>query len=387
VINVENTIETHCRKLAGGLSNEFEDLYELFANDRLRILFSTLHSRVVSLFDSMNQRLPTGDQSNHFWAEPSRELIQTIEIIEALERSLKNSELAFKVDEYYRERLVFCKTFLKKTGGSSIPPNTEKMDLYYKIPIFSAQNSIVIESKNSISELKLIGGGSYAKVFKYFDKFYDKTFALKRAKSHLTPKELERFKREYQQMRVLRSPYILEVFGYNEVNKEYVMELMDTTLDKYISKQNGKLSFQERLKLGFQIIKAFAYIHSKNILHRDISPNNILLKIYDDVVVVKVADFGLVKIPDSNLTSIDTDLKGCFNDPNLRVEGFDNYDLSHETYALTRILYYVLTGKTRTDKLSENLKSFIEKGLNSDRKLRFRNVDELRRSFQEIKAD
>jgi serine/threonine-protein kinase len=245
----------------------------------------------------------------------------------------------------------------------------------------------VIESKNSISELKLIGGGSYAKVFKYFDKFYDKTFALKRAKSHLTPKELERFKREYQQMRVLRSPYILEVFGYNEVNKEYVMELMDTTLDKYISKQNGKLSFQERLKLGFQIIKAFAYIHSKNILHRDISPNNILLKIYDDVVVVKVADFGLVKIPDSNLTSIDTDLKGCFNDPNLRVEGFDNYDLSHETYALTRILYYVLTGKTRTDKLSENLKSFIEKGLNSDRKLRFRNVDELRRSFQEIKAD
>ncbi|XQF94187.1 protein kinase domain-containing protein (plasmid) [Pseudoalteromonas espejiana] len=49
-------------------------------------------------------------------------------------------------------------------------------------------------------------------------------------------------------------------------------------------------------------------------MHRDISPKNILLKEYDDVAVVKIADFGLVKIVDSELTSENTDFKGYYND-------------------------------------------------------------------------
>lgn len=383
-MNVQNAIETHYRKLADTLTNEYEDLYEAISNDKLRALFSTLHSTVVKLFDSMNLRLPTGDVPSHFWADPSRQLIQAIEIIEALERSLKKSEFSFSVDGYYKEKIVFCKKFLSKSGGSEIPPNTEKMELYYTIPIFSLERSIVIENQKNISSLKFIGEGSYAQVFKYFDEFYIKTFALKRAKSHLTTKEFQRFRREYEQMSGLSSPYVLEVFGYDEANREYVMEFMDASLDTYISKNNGKLSFQERLKLGLQIIKAFSYIHSKNILHRDISPKNILVKQYDDVVVVKIADFGLVKVVDSHLTSINTEFKGYFNDPNLVVEGFDKYDVLHETYALTRILYYVLTGRTGTDRASTNLRSFIEKGLSSDKRNRFKDIDELRQAFQRI---
>src|SRR5690606_8050058 len=125
------------------------------------------------------------------------------------------------------------------------------------IPIFSPQNSIDIESQKNVSDLRLIGEGSYAQVFKYFDKYYNKTFALKRAKNNLTQKELERFRREYDQMRSLNSPYVLEVFGYNEANKEYVMEFMDASLDQYISAINTNLSFQEKVRLGFQIIRAF----------------------------------------------------------------------------------------------------------------------------------
>jgi eukaryotic-like serine/threonine-protein kinase len=386
-MNIENAIETHYRKLADSLSNEYEELYESISNEKLRILFSTLHTRVIDLFDSMNHRLPTADESAHFWADPSRELIQAIEIIDALEQSLKKSEFAFAIDEYYREKLSFCKTFLSKSGGSVIPPNTEKMELYYTIPIFSPQNSIIIENQKNIFDLKLIGEGSYAQVFRYFDKFYTKTFALKRAKKDLTAKELERFRREYDQMSGLSSPYVLEVFGYNEANKEYVMEFMDVSLDKYISTNNAKLSFQERIRLDRQIIRAFSYIHSKKILHRDISPKNILLKKYDDVVVVKIADFGLVKVVDSDLTSVNTDFKGYFNDPSLVVEGFDKYNILHETYALTRILYYVLTGKTSPDKAPANMKAFIEKGLNSDKGLRFKDIDELSQAFQNIKSN
>ncbi|MBT2771033.1 protein kinase family protein [Halomonas sp. ISL-60] len=383
-MNAENAIESHYRKLSDILNNEFEDLYESIKNDKLRILFSTLHSSVTSLFDSMNNRLPTDEDSAHFWAEPSRELIISIETIEALERSLKNSEHAFYIEEYHRDRLNFCKSFLSKSGGSAIPPYTEKLELYYTIPIFFPQSSIKIENKNNTADLKALGSGSYANVYKYFDSFYLKNFALKRAKKDLNKKEIQRFRREYEQMSMLSSPYVLEVYGYNEKNNEYVMEFMDSSLDKYMLKNNSKLSFQDRVKLGLQILKAFSYIHSKNILHRDISPKNILLKEYDDVAVIKIADFGLVKIVESELTSTNTNFKGYYNDPSLVTEGFDSYSILHETYALTRILYYVLTGKSKTEKPPENVSAFIYKGLSSDKAVRFKDIDELRKAFQTI---
>lgn len=383
-MNSENAIESHYRKLSDILNCEFENLYESINNAKLRILFSTLHSRVTNLFDSMNMRLPTYEDSAHFWAEPSRELIRSIETIEALERSLKNSEHAFYIEEYHRDKLTFCKSFLSKSGGSAIPPHTEKLELYYTIPIFLPQSQIRIENKINSTELKALGSGSYANVYKYFDSFYLKNFALKRAKKDLNAKEIQRFKREHEQMSMLSSPYVLEVYGYNEKNNEYIMEFMDSSLDKYISKNNSKLSFQDRVKLGLQILKAFSYIHSKGILHRDISPKNILLKEYDDVAVVKIADFGLVKIVDSELTSANTEFKGYYNDPSLVTEGFDNYGILHETYALTRILYYVLTGKSNTEKPPVNVRTFINTGLSIDKTVRFKDIDELRKAFQAI---
>ena len=85
------------------------------------------------------------------------------------------------------------------------------------------------------------------------------------------------------------------------------MEYMDYTLDEYISKYNASLSMQQRRGIVQQILRAFDYIHAKGHLHRDISPKNILVKEYDDIVVIKIADFGLVKIPDSSFTSVNTE--------------------------------------------------------------------------------
>ena len=47
----------------------------------------------------MNGRLPTKNYVAHFWAEPSRELINTIDKIETLQRRLKNSKYAFEIED------------------------------------------------------------------------------------------------------------------------------------------------------------------------------------------------------------------------------------------------------------------------------------------------
>lgn len=388
-MNIENYIESQYRELllCSQINAEYSDLYKSFGNQKLREILMTLHHDLVGLFRTMNERLPTGEHEAHFWAEPSRDLIKRIEIIFSLVSSLKETPLAFQIDPYYLDLLTRCRNFLSSSGGSSLPPNMAKVELYYTLPIFLPLSSITISHKQQdfTFDLKLIGSGSYANVYKYKDTFYNRPFILKRAKKELTDKEVARFKREFDVMNDLSSPYILEVYCYNPDKNEYIMEYMDYTLDGYIAAHNSTLTIVQRKGIAQQILRAFDYLHSKGHLHRDISPKNILIKEYDDTLVVKLSDFGLVKIPDSTLTTVNTEFKGYFNDPALVVEGFNTYGIVHETYALTRVIYFVMTGKTNTEKITnQNLRAFVEKGLNPDKIKRFQNIRDMISAFKAI---
>ena len=388
-MNVENYIESQYRELlsCSQINAEYSNLYKSFRNQKLREMFMTLHHDLVGLFRTMNERLPTGEHEAHFWAEPSRDLIKRIEIIFSLVSSLKETPLAFQIDPYYLDLLTRCREFLSSSGGSALPPNMAKVELYYTLPIFLPLSSITISHKQQdfTFELKLIGSGSYANVYKYKDTFYNRPFILKRAKKELTDKEVARFKREFDVMNDLSSPYILEVYCYNPDKNEYIMEYMDYTLDGYIAAHNSTLTIIQRKGIAQQILRAFDYLHSKGHLHRDISPKNILIKEYDDTLVVKLSDFGLVKIPDSTLTTVNTEFKGYFNDPALVVEGFNTYSIVHETYALTRVIYFVMTGKTNTEKIAnQNLRAFVERGLNPDKSKRFQNIRDMVSAFKTI---
>ena len=388
-MNIENYIESQYRELlsCSQINAEYSDLYKSFRNQKLREILMTLHHDLVGLFRTMNERLPTGEHEAHFWAEPSRDLIKRIEIIFSLVSSLKETPLAFQIDPYYLDLLTRCRDFLSSSGGSSLPPNMAKVELYYTLPIFLPLSSITISHKQQdfTFDLKLIGSGSYANVYKYKDTFYNRPFILKRAKKELTDKEVARFKREFDVMNDLSSPYILEVYCYNPDKNEYIMEYMDYTLDGYIAAHNSTLTIIQRKGIAQQILRAFDYLHSKGHLHRDISPKNILIKEYDDTLVVKLSDFGLVKIPDSTLTTVNTEFKGYFNDPALVVEGFNTYGIVHETYALTRVIYFVMTGKTNTEKIAnQNLRAFVERGLNPDKTKRFQNIRDMISAFKAI---
>lgn len=387
-MDITNFIESQYREIEHITNFEYINLYKSIQSERLQIILSTLHKEFQTLFKLMNDRLPTKDSEAHFWADPSRELIHIIQITNDLIRELSATPYAFQLDEYYTNLISNCETFLSESGGSALPPNMNKVILYYTKPIFIFDDTVAIKkTKNRvIYQLKQnIGSGSYADVFKYKDEFYNKEFAIKVAKKNLTAKELLRFKEEYNQMKELNSPYIVEVYNYDEQKHMYYMELMDVNLYHYILQNNDKLSFTQRKNIGNQILKAFYYIHSKGLFHRDINPKNVLLKIYDDTQIVKIADFGLVKVPNLQMTSFNTDMKGWFNDPSLELDGFSNYNISHEIFALTRLLYFVLTGKTNISKNKDNnIKKFLEIGLNPDKNIRFKNIQELANAFKNI---
>ena len=163
------------------------------------------------------------------------------------------------------------------------------------------------------------------------------------------------------------------------------MEYMDSNLYDFIRTNNDKLTTTERKNYVYQVLKAFKYIHSKGRLHRDINPKNILIKIYDDLPVIKISDFGLIKQKESTLTTVNTDFKGWFNDPNLRIIGFDKYSMCHEIYALTMTIYYLMTGKTNTTNiLNTKLLDLVNKGMNANPTERYKDVEELLNDFKKI---
>lgn len=360
-----------------------DELYKDIDNQYLKQLFAIMHQRFNDLLMFMRSK----KQSNgHFNAAESRELLRLIKLYEDMRHVLKTTPLSFWLEESYDSILEFCKGFLQESNGSAIPDNLPNFNIIEYEPIFYMSQMISVPdvSKENKYELKLIGEGSYAKVFKYKDTFYNKFIILKRANNNLNEKELERFQLEFDTMKKLKSPYVLEVYRFDEVRNEYYMEYADETLDEFIKKNNDKLNIKRRKSIAYQIFKGFSYIHSQRYFHRDISFTNILLQHYDDELsVVKISDFGLVKIEHSNLTSFGSEIKGSLNDSNLQVVGFSNYNMEYETFALTRLIYYVMTGKYNLENIKDDsIKKFVIKGIDPNLDNRYHNVAEMKEAFE-----
>ncbi|MBQ8901752.1 MAG: protein kinase family protein [Bacilli bacterium] len=359
-------------------------LYDFVANQNLKYLFAMLHQEFNRLFKFMYSKQKI---NKHFNAIESRELLKYINLYREMKNILTGSGNDFVLNEQYDKLIDIVELFLEESGGSSIPDDLIHIQLVEYAPIFCFAETIELKkiTEDVSYPLKLIGEGSYAKVFKYKDEFYAKDFIVKKANPNLDEKELLRFKKEYIVMKELKSPYVLEVYRYNDSKNQYIAEYADETIYDYIYHNNSKITLNERKNIIYQIFKAFNYIHSRGYLHRDISLTNVLLIHYDDVIVVKISDFGLVKEDNSNLTSIDSEVKGSLNDSNLTVIGFKNYSIVYETYALTRLILFILTGKTNLDKVKEqNIREFVLKGLDQNVENRYQSVLEMKEYFDKL---
>lgn len=378
---VRNVIDESCYDVSMYDSNMYFHFYENHSDyEPLNNLFSTLHHMIVDCFRSMNSRLPTFDYEAHYWANDSRKLLLAIETSFDVIAFLNKNGINIVIDEYYKNVMNHCLSFLCKSGGSEIPKNTDKIVIYTNNPIFLKKDSIKIKTQlEKEVDLIMIGDGSYANVYKYKDPMYNEFFVVKRAKKDLTEKEKQRFKIEYETLASFSHPNIVKVYSFNEQKYEYIMEYLDIALDKYFEKFNSRLNLTNRKYLINQFLKGVDYIHSKGKLHRDLSPRNVLLKKYDGYIELKITDFGLVKIEESDLTSLESDVKGSFNDPSLKIDGFANYNFQHEIYAITLMCVFMLTGKTCAFNSIEdpNILAILKKGTNENKNARYKSIAEL----------
>ena len=77
-----------------------------------------------------------------------------------------------------------------------------------------------------------------------------------------------------------------------------VMELMDESLTRFLEKPSTALSLLTEASLSFDIASALQFLHSENIIHRDLCSDNVLLLHTDQISIAKISDFGMSRIFD-----------------------------------------------------------------------------------------
>ena len=112
---------------------------------------------------------------------------------------------------------------------------------------------------------------------------------------------IQRFEQECRILRDLKHPCIVQFLGFTEdpYNRRPIllMELMEESLTGFLECSPTPLPYHVQVSITHDIALALAYLHANNILHRDLSSNNILLNAGSQA---KVTDFGMSKMVEAN---------------------------------------------------------------------------------------
>ena len=165
-----------------------------------------------------------------------------------------------------------------------------------------------------------------------------------------------------------------------------VTELMDCNLRSYLSGLGEEsLTSRYQISLSKDVASGLAYIHRRQIIHRDLCGDNILLTLSQPVPVAKISDFGMSRLLDpsqksSTLTAIGHRM-GYLPPEALRLEG-EEYDRSLDVFSLGVIIVQIVckvetvkTAKDRSFQVSQippkhRLKLIISHCLHKDKRRR-----------------
>jgi serine/threonine-protein kinase len=174
--------------------------------------------------------------------------------------------------------------------------------------------------------------------------------AIKVLADHLASNHgfIARFYREARSSGVLNHPNIVRGIGVDQdpaSGKHYlVLEFVDGISAHALLDLQGRLPVGDAVHIASDVARALEHAHSRNIIHRDIKPDNILLA---KSGVAKLADFGLAKRTDeaSNLTAARQGFGTSYYMPYEQALNARQADGRSDIYALGATFYHLLTGE------------------------------------------
>lgn len=193
-----------------------------------------------------------------------------------------------------------------------------------------------------------VGAGGMSDVYKAKDLTLGRFVAIKVLKAEFSENInfVTKFRSEAQAAAGLEHPNIVNIYDVGSENGLHyiVMEYVEgITLKTYIEKK-GQLSFKEAVSIAIQVGRGIEAAHNKNIVHRDIKPQNIMISTEGKV---KVTDFGIARAATSNTISSDVMGSVHYSSPEQARNGF--VDGKSDIYSLGIVMYEMVTGRVPFD--------------------------------------
>lgn len=198
----------------------------------------------------------------------------------------------------------------------------------------------------------LLGRGGMGEVYLGRHTQTGQAFAVKMLPRELSSmgEALERFERESQLLVNLRHPNIIKTYGAGQANGSpyYVMDYIDGRTLSDLLKTEGALPLATVLDLLRGVASGLDAAHAAGIVHRDVKPSNILLRLTDHFPQPVLTDFGIAKLTDEAVPAITRStmmgtLEYVAPEQILAARAVDH---RADIYSLGVVAYQMLTGAT-----------------------------------------
>jgi eukaryotic-like serine/threonine-protein kinase len=202
----------------------------------------------------------------------------------------------------------------------------------------------VIAGRYELEEL--VGVGGMSNVYRAHDRLLERMVALKLLHDrHSNDDEyVERFRREARSAARLSHPGIVTVIdrGEQDGHQFIVFEHVEGETLKQLVNREGPLPVGLALELALQIGRALSFAHTQGLVHRDVKPQNVLLK---GDGRAKVTDFGIARALDVESATTTGAVVGTSHYIAPEQAKGEKVDAQSDVYALGAVLYELLSGE------------------------------------------
>jgi serine/threonine protein kinase len=273
--------------------------------------------------------------------------------------------------------------------------------------------------------ISILGAGGMGEVYLANDLRLKRRVALKMLKPELTQDErtLRRFEHEAQAASALNHPNILTIyeFGQAEGLRFIASEFIEGQILRQMMLAKGRLHPEVTVEVAIQICSALSAAHACGIVHRDIKPDNVIVRTDG---IAKVLDFGIAKLNERREQTIRRralELAAATSEPGM-VIGTAKYmspeqarglvvDPRSDIFSLGSVVYEMVTGRaafdgeTASDVMAAilttdppapancvpdvpyELERIVSKALRKDRETRYQSAKDMMGDLKEFKNE
>ena len=143
-----------------------------------------------------------------------------------------------------------------------------------------AQNSLIGRRLGNYKIESLIAEGGMSSVYEGVHMLLGRRVAVKQLNPLLAQKEgvKERLKNEAITLSKLKHPHIVSIYDYIDCDEgTFIIEelINGTPLNENIKNESGPIPEPKAIKYMLQMLDAIGYMHSRNVIHRDIKPGTL----------------------------------------------------------------------------------------------------------------